>query len=214
MKKALKSLSQYTLLATAFAVGTAQAGYITGVTATTDITATGGTYNISHITDGSGLSTPGSFTATHGFPFVSTGWIGDSGSASGTITFDLHGSYTLTEMAVWNLFYYSGTPGVKDVSISTSTDGISYSPLSGGPTQFAYVSFATGSAGESAQYFTFGPVTASFVKFNIYNSWGSSTGLNEVAFGDTPAAAAVPEPASLALLAIGAAGFAARRRAA
>jgi hypothetical protein len=202
LKKIAITASLVLSLAAAESAQAAAYTYIPGVTATTDMGNHAGGYDISHIIDGSGLSTPGSFTATHGFPFVSTSWVSSDNTTSGTITFDLHGSYSLGEMAVWNFDYYAGSPGVKDLQVSTSTNGTSFSALVGGPTQFAFAPLNFN--GEAAQIFTFAPVTASYVRFNITSTWGDSrVSLNEVGFGSTTAVAAVPEPEEWALMLAG-----------
>jgi hypothetical protein len=86
--------------------------------------------------DGSGLSSL-SLTATHASSnFGSNAWASTPGTLTGQVTFDLHGAYMLVGMSVWN---YSGTPGagVQGVTVSTSTDGVTYTSLAGGPTTFA-----------------------------------------------------------------------------
>jgi hypothetical protein len=86
------------LLALALATP-APAGYITGVTASTNMGSGFGS-DIAHIVDGSGLSSL-SLTATHALGTGSNDWVTDN-VFSGTVTFDLHGAYTLAGMSVWN----------------------------------------------------------------------------------------------------------------
>lgn len=164
-------------------------------------------YNISKIVDGSGLSAL-SFSDTHDIAANTNAWAGSLFALTGTIDFNLHGTYDLNRLAVWN-FNGASTAGVKNLSILTSTDGVNYSSLVGAPGVFAQ---GADFASEIAQQFTFTPVTASYVRFNITSNYSSTifTGLSEVAFGsvDVP----VPEPSALALFAVGATGFAARRR--
>jgi len=204
----MKSIMKYAALASLFAAGTAQAipaPYITGVTATANVGTASGA--LVQIVNGAGL-TALSLSASHANGSTNNLW-GGAGTSS-TITFNLHDSYVLTDLAVWN-FNGSNTAGVRDVQISTSTDGSNFAALVGGPTQFA---IGNNNAAELAQLFSFGPVTASFVRFNISSNYGFSgvTGLSEVGFGGTLASSAVPEPTTLALFGIGTAGFAARRR--
>lgn len=203
----MKRILKYALLTSFLATSTAHAAYITGITATTSMGSVS-TANISHITDGSGLSAL-SLSATHATATMANVWVGNG--TSGTVTFDLHGAYVLTDLALWNL-NGDNTFGVKNVQISTSMDGSVFSALVGGPTQFATAPFA---APETAQLFSLGPLTAAYVRFNISSNWGapSWTGLSEVGFDGTPAASGIPEPTSLALFGIGAVAFATRRQA-
>jgi hypothetical protein len=93
------------------------------------------------------------------------------------------------------------------VGVSTSTDGVTFTPLAGGPTTFAQGTFGP----ESPQQFTFGPVTAAFVRFDITSNYDSQfTGLNEVGFDGT--LGAVPAPPTLLLGLVGAACVARLRR--
>ena len=174
----------------------APAGYITGVTATTNMGTAGG--DIAHIVDGSGLSSL-SLTATHAAADSSNSWL--SGVLTGQVTFDLHGAYTLVGMSVWN-FNGLNIFGVQGVSVSTSTDGVTFTPLAGGPTTFAIGAFQN----EPPQQFTFGPVVADFVRFNITSNYGfpQGTGLSEVGFDGTLVTPAVPAPPTLLLGLIGA----------
>ena len=93
--------------------------------------------------------------------------------------------------------------------MSTSTDGVTFTPLAGGPTTFA---IGANNAPELPQQFTFGPVVADFVRFNITSNYGSQfeTGLSEVGFDGTRVTA-VPVPPTLLLGLVGA-GCAARLR--
>ena len=201
----MKSIFKFTFLATALIAGAAQAAYITGVTATSSMPDYDHPVSpISRITDGSGLSAL-SFSATHN-ALANNIWFANA--TSGTITFDLHGSYALTDLAVWT-FQNNTSLGIQNVSISTSTDNINFFALPGGPSQFAQ---SSGSDPQSSEVFSIGPVTAAYVKFTVSSVWGGSLlGLDEVGFATTDAPP-LPEPASLALFGIGAAAFFARRR--
>jgi hypothetical protein len=183
----------------------ARAGYMTGVTATTNM-GNGFNSDIAHIVDGSGLSSL-SLTATHAFGDPGNSWVSADGTPTGQVTFDLHGTFTLVGMSVWN-FNSLNTAGVQGVSVSTSTDGATFTPLAGGPTTFAQGAAAP----EPPQQFTFGPVVADFVRFDITSNYGfpDSTGLNEVGFDGT--LGAVPAPPTLLLGLVGAACVARLRR--
>jgi hypothetical protein len=177
----------------------ARAGFITGVTASTNMGSGGA--DIAHIVDGSGLSSL-SLTATHAAGIQSNSWVSAFGSITGQVTFDLHGAYTLVGMSVWN-FNAVSISGVQGVGVSTSTDGVTFTPLAGGPTTFAQ---GANGASEAPQQFTFTPsAVANFVRFNITSNYGSTlgTGLSEVAFDGTPTSAA-PAPPTLLLGLVGA----------
>jgi hypothetical protein len=198
------------LLALALATH-ARAAFITGVTASTNMGTLLG--DIAHIVDGYGLSSL-SLTATHTFGTFSNSWTSSQNVVTGQVTFDLHGAYTLGGMSVWNA-NTAGlvTLGVNGVTVSTSTDGVTFTPLAGGPTTFAQ---GQASFSEPAEQFTFAPsVVANFVRFNITSNYGnSSTGLNEVAFNGTAVTTGVPAPPTLllGLVAVGVAGVARLRR--
>jgi hypothetical protein len=179
----------------------ARAGFITGVTASTNMSTQFG--DIAHIVDGSGLSSQ-SLTATHAQGNLNNLWRSANSTPTGQVTFDLHGAYTLAGMSVWN---YNGlnANGVQGVTVSTSTDGVNFTPLAGGPTTFAVgTNFAT----EAPQQFTFGPLVADFVRFNITSNYSFSTtegtGLSEVAFDGTAVTTGVPAPPTLLLGLVGA----------
>jgi hypothetical protein len=175
--------------------------YIEGVSATTTMGNVFG--NISHISDGSGLSAL-SLSATHVTADTDNSWLANG--TSGTIDFDLHGSYELSALTVWNFNGANNTFGVKELQILTSTDGNNFSSLAGAPLLFA---MGANNASEAEEGFFFPAVTASYVRFNILSNWGGQyVGLAEVAFDPLP----VPEPSVLALLGIGAAALLARRR--
>jgi hypothetical protein len=113
-------------------------------------------------------------------------------------------------MSVWN-FNGNNTVGVQGVGVSTSTDGVTFTLLAGGPTTFA---LGADLAPEGPQQFTFGQVAAHFVRFDITSNYGASftTGLSEVGFDGTPATAGVPAPPTLLLGLVGAACVARLRR--
>jgi hypothetical protein len=198
------SILRCAMVVAALITGNAHAGYISGVTATTNIPI--GTGDISHMTDGSGLSAL-SFSANHAPASAGNVWRGTG--TSGSIDFNLHGLYNLDTLAVWNI-KGAYTRGVKDLTLFTSLDGLNYSPLTGAPTRFAIPPFV---AGLKAEQFSFAPTTAAYVRFNITSNWGDAAiGLSEIAFGGTPASTSVPEPSALALFGIAATALFARRR--
>lgn len=205
----MKSLSRTLTgaLSTLLAVAALQANAapIAGVTVTTTFADPGDAGSlIANIVNGSGLS---SYTtgATHDAGDPTNAWVA-AGSTTGTITFDLGGVFNLDGMAVWN-FNATNAYGINGLTIDGSLDGITYSPLAGAPTSFA---IGASSASESAQVFSF-TATTQFVRFTVISSHGEpGVGMSEVMF--TGAAAAVPEPGSIAVLGLGLFGVAAFRR--
>jgi F5/8 type C domain len=182
---------------------------INGVTATTDIIQEQTLSAIDNIVNGSGLSSL-SLTATHIVATRTTGWASASGASTGNFTFNLNGLYSLAGFSVWNWNNFN-LYGVNGVNILTSTNGTDFTAVAGAPTQFARgASFAT----QSAEQFSFAPVTASYVRFNVLSNQGSGIALAEVQFDGTAASAtAVPEPFTIlgSLTAIGG-GAALKRR--
>jgi hypothetical protein len=125
------------------------------------------------------------------------------------VTFNLGGSFPVDSFSFWNQNGggpgASGSTGIRNVSVLSSTDGATFFPIIGGPTAFAQV---PGTAALPPEVFTFPAVTATHIRFNITSNWGDTaqTGFGEVGFN------AVPEPAAGgALLLCGVAGLLGRR---
>ncbi len=180
----------------------ASAAVVTGVTATTRLPPFFG--DISHIVDGSGLSSYDT-SASHATGDAQSAWAG--GAYMDSIVFDLHGTYKLTGMAVWN-FNQSNGFGVKDVTVLGSLDGIKFSPIPGAPKAFSQ---GANYAPELAELFSFNTLAA-YVRFDTLTTFQNAAGLSEVMF----TASNVPEPATYALFACGlfAVGLAQQRRSA
>ena len=196
-----KTISAIALTAAVVAIvpmGNAEAALITGVTASTDmgkVDLPG--YDIQNVVNSSGLDSL-SLTATHAGGSASDIWDSSLGIGTGTISFNLNGQYSLQGFSVWN-YNYGYELSVKEVNISTSKDGITYTPLSGAPTQFAQ---GANGAAEAPEQFAFAPTLANYVRFSVLsNYWGGFplTGLSEVQFDGTPTTTptAVPTPALL-----------------
>lgn len=180
-----------------FAATNSYALILTGVTASTNMGNGFGSV-IGNIVDGSGLSSF-ALNATHASGTPSNAWAAPT--ETGFVTFNLNGLYNLDGMSVWN-FNASNTAGVNGVNILTSLDGISFTALAGSPASFA---IGNSIAVTPAQTFSWGTVTASFVRFQILSNhgFGGATGLSEVAFDGL----LVPEPATVILLGIGLLGM-------
>ena len=177
-----------------------QAGPISGVTVTTNM-GNGAGSNISNISDGSGLISydPSSL---HDVGNPTNSWAGNL--ATGTVTFDLHGTYLLSGLAVWNLNAFSAA-GVRGVHVMQSVDGTTYVPIPGSPGTFAKGSEF---AWESAEVFNF-VALASYVRLDIVSNYGHSlTGLSEVMFLGSD----IPEPATIVFVGAGVVCLALLRR--
>ncbi len=178
---------------------------IRDVSASTDL---GGDATIGRITDGSGLPASFNFSHHHQRAVIANTWSSFSG-APGSITFDLGGGYELDGLAVWN--YHSNSDwGVKDLSVETSADGINFASLAGGPTTFARGNSHPQS--QPAEVFSFSPVVATHVRFNVLSTHGEQQGIGlaEVAFtgstGDECVAPTPIEPGSISTTIFGQGG--------
>jgi len=184
------------------------AARISSVTATTTMGSGFGT-NIQRTVDGTGLSSL-SLTATHAGTSPANSWV-SSGTTTGTVTFDFGTTFLVSGFSFWNQNGggpgAGGATGIQGVAVSTSTDGVTFVPLSGGPASFAQVALA---AAAPPQIFTFPPVSARFFRFTILSNYGdvAETGFAEAGFdGTTPVPTLSPWGLILLSLLIG--GFSA-----
>jgi hypothetical protein len=183
----------------------ASAAIVTGVTATTNMSA-GFSTSLANTVNGVGLSSY-SLTASHDGTIPGNSWV-SSGTLTGQVQFDLGQPLFIDGFSFWNQNGGgpggAGITGINSVTITSSLDGSTFTPIVGAPAAFAVVptNFSP------PQAFSFLPVQARFVRFAVNSNHGDTaqTGFAEVAFN------AVPEPASLGLLALGGLGLARTRR--
>ena len=172
-----------------------------------------GQYKPENLVDGSGLT-----AGLHDGNFANM-WQTNLGVNQASLVFEFDRKYAVDDVAIWN--YNFGNPaefqstilrGVKDFRLSASEDGVTYTTV-----LEARLAMGTGQP-LAAQSFDTAGATARFVRLEILNNYGQGTyaerdwnsGLSEVQFSG----AAVPEPASWALMiaGFGLAGAALRRR--
>ena len=131
--------------------------------------------------NGNGLVSFPSLTADHEASIPSNSFVSDD--STGSFDFDLGGTFILDGFSFWNQNNggpgASGTTGIQGVVVSSSLDGVNYTPIPGSPTTFAQVTTDL----SPPETFTFTPVNASFIRFEVSSNYGdTSTGFAEVAF--------------------------------
>jgi hypothetical protein len=177
-------------------------------------------FSASHVIDQSDLYIPyvsgvtgfDSYLALHPTAAPAMGhasWLASAGVQSGNFDLDLGGTYTVSAMALWNLF--DDPSAIRQFNILLD-DNASFSS----PVEFSGFT-ASNSLGPApdesfAQVFNFEPTVAHFVRLEILNTYPGSfaASFNEVMFGVSP----IPEPETSALLlaGLGLIGFTTRRR--
>ena len=202
---------------------------IPGVTASTTITGQSmPLWDLNDTVNGKGLpgNTP-SLTGVHGESTEGNSWRSDiltntEGTTipSGTITFNLNGSYNLSGFTFWNLGGGSAEltrQGIKSVTIEYSNNGgTTWSTLSGAPSMFAQGTSGSPATSQIPQQFSFASVAATNVRFTNLSNFGEFTNPganNRIGFSEIQFATEIPEPSSLlALLAFGLAGVSLGKR--
>jgi hypothetical protein len=156
-------------------------------------------YNVNNLINGSGI------TGNYADGNWENKWLTDN-TVTGTLLFDLGAVYDLSSTSIWN--YGTGCCGndrsVKDLGIEKSIDGISFTNIGNyvlnQPTTDSFLADIIGLN-----------TAARYIRFDLNSNYGDDyTGLSEVQFNG--AAVGVPEPATLALFALGLFGFVAARR--
>jgi hypothetical protein len=153
---------------------------INPVSATTTWTAAFGT-SLDNTINGIGLDAFPSLSANHGMSVFGNSFVATN--EPGTIDFDLGGSFLVDGLSFWNQNFFGpqvGENGIKDIIISSSEDGVTYTPIAGAPSIFAKATCMTC----PAEQISFTEVTASFIRFEVLNNWGEPTyvAFSEVAF--------------------------------
>jgi hypothetical protein len=159
-------------------IGTAEPteNVINPISATTTLSAQFGS-SLDNTINGVGLDVFPTLSGTHegtspGNSFLAT-------NDTGSIDFDLGGSFLVDGLAFWNENAPGpGQTGIQDVVISSSEDGVTYTPIAGAPTSFAQVMSPT----SAAEQFSFTEITASFIRFDVLSNYGDPGNL--VAFAE------------------------------
>jgi hypothetical protein len=169
---------------------------VSAVSATTDM-GSGFATNLLNTINGNGLSSL-SLTATHTGTTPANSWVSAANVHSGQITFNLGGTFAINGFSFWNQNGGGpgpgGATGINGVTVLRSTDGVNFFPIAGAPTAFAQQPASTLVPPE---IFSFAPVNASFIRFQVAGNWGDpgQTGFGEVQFS------AVPAPSTLLIIA-------------
>ncbi|MFT4663045.1 MAG: hypothetical protein ACI9AT_002131 [Ulvibacter sp.] len=181
-----------TILSEVAFIGTAPAteNVINPVSASTTLTAQFGS-SLDNTINGAGLDVFPSLSGTHGMTTPNDTYYATL--ETGSIDFDLGGSYLVDGLALWNANAPGpGATGIQGVLISSSTDGVTYTPIADAPDTFSQVMGAT----SPAEQFSFGEVTASYIRFDVLSNYGDPGNLvafAEVAFSGVPAPLSVTE---------------------
>jgi hypothetical protein len=166
---------QFGLAAALFAQ--ASAAPILGVTASSPNGNAGGVP--ANVVNGTGLTGGILPTSQHSQSGTNTAWLSSANAANSQLDFDLGDLYSLSGMAFWNANGSFAGRGIQTLQILSSLDGLTYSLISGSPTILAQVPTAP----SSAETFSWTPVAARFVRFDVVTTYnGNGALVNEVLF--------------------------------
>lgn len=158
----------------------ASAAPILGVTASSPNGNSGGVP--ANVVNGSGLIGGLLPTSQHSQSGTNNAWLSAANAANSQLDFDLGGLYSLSGMAFWNANGAFVGRGIQTLQVLASTDGLSYSVIAGSPGSFAQVPTAP----SSAEIFSWTPVLARFVRFDVITTYnGNGSLVNEVLFDGT-----------------------------
>lgn len=130
-------------------------------------------------------------------PFNGNEWFSTSGVLAGTLTYDLGALYSISSLALWN----EDIEGISRFALSVADNA----GFVGATNLGAFVvNDSVDFVSYSAQVFAFGATSGRYVRLEVASAGQQFTSMGELAVRvDPPGVNAVPEPASLALLAGG-----------
>jgi hypothetical protein len=181
-----------TILSEIAFIGQAQSSenVINPVSATTTLSTQFGS-NLDNTINGAGLDVFPTLSRAHAMTTPNDAYYATF--ETGSIDFDLGGSYLVDGLSFWNANAPGpGSTGVQGVLISASSDGVNFTPIAGAPSTFSQAMGAT----SPAEQFSFGEVTASFIRFEVLSNYGDPGNLvafAEVAFSGVEAATGLTE---------------------
>lgn len=142
--------------------------------------------------DGSGLSEFPSLDATHDDTSPGNSFVSEN-EVAGSFDFDLGGTFMLNGVAIWNQNNggpgVEGEPGIQEITLSSSIDGVNFSVIPNGPTLVSQV-LENGPVGP--EQFGFVTTEAAFIRLEVLSNYGDDdAGFAEIAFMGTACDAVV-----------------------
>lgn len=148
------------------------------VASTTDLTAFGAS-SIGALVDRSGLSADMEGVMTHDCSEANS-FKSSNGELTGTLTFELAAAHRVEGFTIWNSGQVDGERGVRDVAVSTSLDGVTYTPVPGGELEIAKAGCPA-----DAETVQFHATRAKYVRLEVKSTWAediSNFGIGAIAF--------------------------------